>query len=71
MSVEVCTSFYYTRNYIRGFYGAVWATIFYRLLEVWFKLTHSMLPKFPTNFAMDWPFKPQEMFVYALLGLVT
>lgn len=67
-SIEVTTTYFYVRNYWRGFFAAAWGATIFRLLAVWFLGAHTVTPVFKTNFTMDFPFDPQELFVFALIG---
>lgn len=58
------------RNYWRGFFAAVCGATIFRLLAVWFEGADTVTAVFRTNFQMDFPFDPQELFVFALIGLV-
>lgn len=67
-SIEVTTTYFAVRNYWRGFFGAVMGATFFRLLAVWFQKSDTLTAMFLTNFTMDFPFDPQELFVFALMG---
>lgn len=69
-SIEVTTTYFAVRNYWRGFFGAVCGATFFRLLAVWFQTSDTITALFLTNFTMDFPFDPQELFVFALIGSV-
>ncbi|CAG9861446.1 unnamed protein product [Phyllotreta striolata] len=69
-SIEVTTVYFAVRNYWRGFFAAVCGASTFRLLAVWFQKADTVLAMFRTNFYMDFPFDPQELFVFALLGAV-
>lgn len=70
-SIEVTTTYFAVRNYWRGFFGAVCGATFFRLLAVWFQNSDTITALFLTNFTMDFPFDPQELFVFALIGVVS
>uniref|UniRef100_V5GJ05 Chloride channel protein 2 n=1 Tax=Anoplophora glabripennis TaxID=217634 RepID=V5GJ05_ANOGL len=67
-SIEVTTVYFAVRNYWRGFFAAVCGATTFRLLAVWFQNAETVTAMFKTNFYMDFPFDPQELFVFALLG---
>ncbi|XP_065159562.1 chloride channel protein 2 isoform X3 [Atheta coriaria] len=70
-SIEVTTVYFAVRNYWRGFFAAVCGATIFRLLAVWFEGADTVTAVFRTNFAMDFPFDPQELFVFALIGVVS
>ncbi|KAJ8917376.1 hypothetical protein NQ315_002400 [Exocentrus adspersus] len=67
-SIEVTTVYFAVRNYWRGFFAAVCGATTFRLLAVWFQKADTVTAVFKTNFYMDFPFDPQELFVFALIG---
>lgn len=70
-SIEVTTTYFAVRNYWRGFFAAVCGATVFRLLAVWFQKADTVTAVFATNFTSDFPFDPQELFVFALLGYAT
>ncbi|XP_018336744.1 chloride channel protein 2 isoform X2 [Agrilus planipennis] len=70
-SIEVTTVYFAVRNYWRGFFAAVCGATVFRLLSVWFDKTATVTAIFRTNFQMDFPFDPQELFVFALIGTIS
>ncbi|XP_046388318.1 chloride channel protein 2 isoform X3 [Ischnura elegans] len=69
-SIEVTTVYFAVRNYWRGFFAAVCGATVFRLLAVWFQKEATVTAVFGTNFTMDFPFDPQELFVFSLIGAV-
>ncbi|XP_065333405.1 chloride channel protein 2 isoform X1 [Cloeon dipterum] len=69
-SIEVTTVYFAVRNYWRGFFAAVCGATVFRLLAVWFQKEATVTAFFATNFISDFPFDPQELFVFALMGAV-
>ncbi|XP_039291627.1 chloride channel protein 2 isoform X2 [Nilaparvata lugens] len=69
-SIEVTTVYFAVRNYWRGFFSAVCSATVFRLFAVWFQKEDTVKSFFQTNFSMDFPFDPQELVVYALMGIV-
>ncbi|XP_030756628.1 chloride channel protein 2 isoform X2 [Sitophilus oryzae] len=67
-SIEVTTTYFAVRNYWRGFFAAVCGATTFRLLAVWFQSADTVTAVFKTSFYMDFPFDPQELFVFALIG---
>ncbi|EDS40747.1 chloride channel protein 2 [Culex quinquefasciatus] len=67
-SIEVTTTYFAVRNYWRGFFAAVCGATVFRLLAVWFQKADTVTALFATNFTADFPFDPQELFVFALIG---
>ncbi|PSN46228.1 Chloride channel protein 2 [Blattella germanica] len=67
-SIEVTTVYFAVRNYWRGFFAAVCGATVFRLLAVWFQKEETVTAMFATNFTMDFPFDPQELIVFALIG---
>lgn len=69
-SIEVTTTYFAVRNYWRGFFAAVCGATIFRLLAVWFQNTDTVRAFFLTHFTADFPFDPQELFVFALMGVL-
>lgn len=69
-SIEVTTTYFAVRNYWRGFFAAVCGATIFRLLAVWFQNTDTVRAFFLTHFTADFPFDPQELFIFALMGVV-
>ncbi|XP_057658260.1 chloride channel protein 2-like [Diorhabda carinulata] len=69
-SIEVTTTYFAVRNYWRGFFTAVCGATTFRLLAVWFQKAETVRAVFRTNYHMDFPFDPQELFVFALMGVL-
>lgn len=67
-SIEVTTTYFAVRNYWRGFFAAVCSATVFRLLAVWFQKADTVTAVFATDFASEFPFDPQELFVFALMG---
>ncbi|XP_035209819.1 chloride channel protein 2-like isoform X3 [Stegodyphus dumicola] len=67
-SIEVTSVFFAVRNYWRGFFAACCGAMVYRLLAVWFKDEETITALFKTNFSVDFPFDPQELLAFALIG---
>ncbi|KAI8129670.1 Chloride channel protein 2 [Lucilia cuprina] len=68
-SIEVTTTYFAVRNYWRGFFAAVCGATVFRLLAVWFQNADTVRAVFLTNFTTEFPFDPQELFVFALMGI--
>ncbi|KAJ8679361.1 hypothetical protein QAD02_015148 [Eretmocerus hayati] len=68
-SIEVTTVYFAVRNYWRGFFTAVCGATMFRLLAIWFQREETITAMFITNFTMEFPFDPQELFVFALIGV--
>ncbi|XP_024946620.1 chloride channel protein 2 isoform X2 [Cephus cinctus] len=68
-SIEVTTVYFAVRNYWRGFFAAVCGATMFRLLAIWFQREETITAMFVTNFTMDFPFDPQELFIFALIGV--
>ncbi|XP_037025678.1 chloride channel protein 2 isoform X3 [Bradysia coprophila] len=69
-SIEVTTTYFAVRNYWRGFFAAVCGATVFRLLAVWFQKADTVTAMFATNFTSDFPFDPQELFVFAIIGVI-
>lgn len=69
-SIEVTTVYFAVRNYWRGFFAAVCGASVFRLLGVWFNNEVTVTAMFLTSFTMDFPFDPQELIVFALIGVM-
>lgn len=68
-SIEVTTVYFAVRNYWRGFFAAVCGATTFRLLAIWLNKEETITAMFATNFTADFPFDPQELFVFALIGV--
>ena len=42
---------------------------FFRLLAIWFEHEETIVAVFPTGFQMSFPYDPQELFVFATIGI--
>ncbi|XP_058462740.1 chloride channel protein 2-like [Malaya genurostris] len=69
-SIEATASYFAVRNYWRGFLGAVFGTLLYRLLFVWYHSESTITALYETSFLQDIPFCPQELFVFGLFGVL-
>ncbi|CAG9814810.1 unnamed protein product [Phaedon cochleariae] len=69
-SIEVTTTYFAVRNYWRGFFTAVCGATTFRLLAVWFQRADTVSAVFKTDFFMEFPFDPQELFAFALMGVI-
>ncbi|XP_017486297.1 PREDICTED: chloride channel protein 2-like [Rhagoletis zephyria] len=69
-SIEVTSVFFAVRNYWRGFFAACCGATVWRLFAVWFKNEEAITALFKTSFRSDFPFDPQELFVFALIGVL-
>ncbi|KAK3864665.1 hypothetical protein Pcinc_029668 [Petrolisthes cinctipes] len=69
-SIEVTSVYFAVRNYWRGFFAAVCGAMVFRLLAVWFHDEETLTALFKTNFKVEYPFDPQELFVFALIGVL-
>lgn len=69
-SIEVTSVYFAVRNYWRGFFAAVCGAMVFRLLAVWFNDEETLTALFKTNFKVGFPFDPQELFVFALIGVM-
>lgn len=69
-SIEVTSVYFAVRNYWRGFFAAVCGAMMFRLLAVWFNDEETLTALFKTNFKVGYPFDPQELFVFALIGVM-
>uniref|UniRef100_A0A146LJA2 Chloride channel protein n=1 Tax=Lygus hesperus TaxID=30085 RepID=A0A146LJA2_LYGHE len=69
-SIEVTTVYFAIRNYWRGFFTAVCGATVFKLLAVWAHEEDTVKAYFQTNFTMEFPFDPQELLVFALMGVI-
>ena len=69
-SIEVTSVYFAVRNYWRGFFAAVIGAIVFRLLSIWFQDEETIVAVFRTTFPIEFPYDPQELFIFALIGLV-
>ncbi|QQP53455.1 Chloride channel protein, partial [Caligus rogercresseyi] len=68
-SIEVTSVYFAVRNYWRGFFAAVCGAMVFRLLSIWFENNATIIAVFLTGFKMDFPYDPQELFVFAMIGV--
>ncbi|XP_023217752.1 chloride channel protein 2-like [Centruroides sculpturatus] len=68
-SIEVTSVFFAVRNYWRGFFAACCGAMIWRLLDVWLKEEETIIALYKTNFQTDFPFDPQELIAFALVGI--
>ncbi|CAG0904096.1 unnamed protein product, partial [Cyprideis torosa] len=68
-SIEVTAVYFAVRNYWRGFFAAVIGALIFRLLSVWFAEEETLTALFRTEFVVDFPFDPQELLVFFLIGV--
>merc|ERR1719397_505557 len=67
-SIEVTSVYFAVRNYWRGFFAAVIGAIVFRLLSIWFQDEETIVAVFRTSFPMEFPYDPQELLVFTLIG---
>jgi len=68
-SIEVTSVYFAVRNYWRGFFAAVCGAVVFRLLSIWFEDEETIVAVFRTGFKMDFPYDPQELVLFALIGV--
>ena len=68
-SIEVTSVYFAVRNYWRGFFAAVIGAIVFRLLSIWFQDEETIVAVFRTTFPIEFPYDPQELLVFALIGV--
>jgi len=68
-SIEVTSVYFAVRNYWRGFFSAVIGAIVFRLLSIWFEDEETIVAVFRTSFPMEFPYDPQELLVFTLIGV--
>merc|ERR1719153_689484 len=68
-SIEVTSVYFAVRNYWRGFFAAVMGSIVFRLLSIWFEDEETIVAVFKTGFNMEFPYDPQELLVFTLIGV--
>ncbi|XP_055837032.1 chloride channel protein 2-like [Episyrphus balteatus] len=69
-SIEATTTYFAVRNCWRGFFSAFCGSSVFLLMAVWFQNADTVKPLFLTNFTSEFPFAPQELFVYSLMGVI-
>ncbi|KAG4075781.1 hypothetical protein HA402_003607 [Bradysia odoriphaga] len=69
-SIEATSTYFAVRNYWRAFFAAVCTALFFRLHAVWTNETDTITALFATNFTAEFPFDPQELFIFALIGVI-
>nr|CAH0108618.1 unnamed protein product [Daphnia galeata] len=67
-SIEVTSVYFAIRNYWRGFFSAVFGALMFRLLAYWLETEETLTAMFRTDFRVDFPYDPHELFIYALIG---
>jgi len=68
-SIEVTSVYFAVRNYWRGFFSAVIGAIVFRLLSIWFEDEETIVAVFRTGFPMEFPYDPQELLVFTIIGV--
>ncbi|XP_074593030.1 chloride channel protein 2 isoform X2 [Brevipalpus obovatus] len=68
-SIEVTSVYFAVRNYWRGFFAACCGATVWRLLTVWIRGA-SISALFRTSFKSEFPFDPQELLVFAIIGVL-
>merc|ERR1719309_1361276 len=69
-SIEVTSVYFAVRNYWRGFFSAVCGAVIFRLLSVWFEEGNdTIVAVFRTGFSMEFPYDPQELIIFAMMGV--
>jgi len=68
-SIEVTSVYFAVRNYWRGFFAAIIGAIVFRLLSIWFEDEETIVAVFRTGFSMEFPYDPQELIVFTLIGV--
>ena len=69
-SIEVTSVYFAVRNYWRGFFAAIIGSTSFAMLSVWFDYQETIVPHFPTGFSMEFPYDPQEIVIFILIGVV-
>lgn len=69
-SIEATSTYFAVRNYWRAFFAAVCTAVVFRLHSVWSMESETITALFATNFTTDFPFDPQELFIFALIGYI-
>merc|ERR1719239_539035 len=69
-SIEVTSVYFAVRNYWRGFFAAVIGAIVFRLLSIWFEDEETIVAVFRTGFTMEFPYAPEELLVFIMIGVV-
>eukprot|EP00095_Tigriopus_kingsejongensis_P012757 snap_masked-scaffold30_size591359-processed-gene-2.10 protein:Tk12757 transcript:snap_masked-scaffold30_size591359-processed-gene-2.10-mRNA-1 annotation:"chloride channel protein 2 isoform x2" len=69
-SIEVTSVYFAVRNYWRGFFSAVCGAMAFRLIAIWFDEEETIVAVFPTGFDPSFPYDPQELFVFAVIGVI-
>ncbi|ODN02440.1 Chloride channel protein 2 [Orchesella cincta] len=70
-SIEVTAVYFAVRDYWRGFFAAGIGAMFFRLLAVWFQGHETIKPVFKTFFGSEFPYDPQELVVFAIIGVLS
>ena len=47
-----------------------YAVMCFAMLCVWFDEPETIVPHFPTGFSMEFPYDPQELIIFTLVGVV-
>merc|ERR1719187_2631153 len=68
-SIEVTSVYFAVRNYWRGFFAAIIGAITFRLLSIVFEDEETIVAMFRTGFKMDFPYDPQELLVFTIIGV--
>merc|ERR1719495_897791 len=68
-SIEVTSVYFAVRNYWRGFFAAIIGAVTFRLLSIVFEDEETIVAMFRTGFPMEFPYDPQELIVFTLIGV--
>merc|ERR1719167_1727367 len=69
-SIEVTSVYFAVRNYWRGFFAAIIGAITFRLLSIVFEDEETIVAMFRTGYSMEFPYAPEELFVFIMIGVV-
>ncbi|XP_075258339.1 chloride channel protein ClC-Kb-like [Convolutriloba macropyga] len=69
-SIEVTATYFAVRNYWRGFFSAVIGALVFQLIGMFADNEKTITALFSTNFPVEIPFDPLELFIFAFIGVI-
>ncbi|XP_064090567.1 chloride channel protein 2-like isoform X2 [Macrobrachium nipponense] len=71
LSIEVTSVYFVVGNFWRGFFAAICSAMMFRLLAVWTHEEETLTALYNTDYKVDYKFDPQELFAFALVGILS
>ncbi|XP_066974020.1 chloride channel protein 2-like isoform X2 [Macrobrachium rosenbergii] len=71
LSIEVTSVYFVVRSFWRGFFASICSAMMFRLLAVWTHEEETLTALYNTDYKVDYKFDPQELFAFALVGILS